>query len=125
MAAPVTVLVCDGAFYDLATLEERWGWDAWGYASDFHTRVLSLRCAGLAEVDARLRSGDRPTEARLLPGDLLPLAPCDDERAAYVQLAPRHVSLSEPAFALRDARSLVGDGQPVVVRGAGHGSSPG
>jgi len=54
-----------------------------------------------------------------LPGDLLPHAPCDDEPADYVQLALRHVSLSDPAFALRDARSLVGDGQPVVVRGAG------
>jgi hypothetical protein len=115
MAAPITALACDGAFYDLAALEERWGHGAWGYASDFHARIFGLRCAGIAEVDARLRSGDRPTEARLLPQEMLPLPPCDDERAAYFQLAPYAHPSAEPIFELRSARSLVGDGQPVSV----------
>ena len=101
MAAPIVALVCDGASYDVAALVERWGFGTWGYASDFHTRVFGLRCAGHAEVDARLRAGDRPSEARLWPREMLPLPPCDDERAAYVQLAPYAHPGAEPVFELR------------------------
>jgi hypothetical protein len=58
-------------------------------------------------------SGDRPTEARLVPGEFLPLPPCDVSRAAYLQLAPYAFTSPLPVFQQRDSRSLVGDGQPV------------
>lgn len=118
MAAPIVALACDGAFYDVATLEERWGWSAWQYTSDFHARVFAMRCAGLGEVDARLRAGDRPTEARLLEHEMLPLAPCDTERAAFYAV---ELGGEDPRLAPRDGRSVVGSGQPVSIFGSAAG----
>lgn len=120
-AAPITALVCDGAFYDVAALEERWGWDARGHTSDFHTRIFGMRGAGLAEADQRLRAGDRPTEARVRPDQMLPLPPVDDQRAAHFQLAPSAQASTEPRFELRSARALVGDGQPAPAEPSGLG----
>ena len=115
MAAPVLALEVDGAFYDVVALEERWGVRPWSTSGDFHARVFSARAAGLDFLDARLRGGDRPTEARLLTADLLPLPPCDTDRTTYVQAAPQMVGTAR--FAVSEARSMVGDGQPVPLRG--------
>lgn len=113
MATPVLAFVCDGAVYDVAALETAQDTPHWA-ATDFHTRVCSLSCAGLGELYERVRAGHRPTEARLPPGSYLPLAPCDTDRAAYLQLSPYDRRAQEPAFALRDARGLLGDHQPIA-----------
>lgn len=112
MATPVVALACDGGFYDVAALEEVWGL-ARDDAPDFHSRVVAARCAGLAELDARLRSGPRPPEARVDRASLLPLPPCDGDRCAYLQLGD--AGGAEPIYQHRDSRALVGDGQPVPV----------
>jgi 2-keto-4-pentenoate hydratase/2-oxohepta-3-ene-1,7-dioic acid hydratase in catechol pathway len=104
------VLVCDGAYYDVAELEARLGHGP-PRPVDFRARVLGLGCAGLRELDERVRAGFRPTEARLLAGSFLPLACCDTDRAALVQMGPYDLDTGQPVFRLRDARSLVGDGQ--------------
>ncbi len=114
LATPVVTLVVDGAYYDVAALESIWSVPPAVEGSGFHARVLAARCAGLQQLDARLRSGHRPTEARLLPGEYLPLAPCDVDRAAYVQMGPYDLADELPAFQRRDSRSLLGDGQPVA-----------
>ncbi len=114
MATPVVALVVDGAYYDVAGLESAWSLPAVVEDNGFHARVLAARCAGLHELDARLRTGIRPTEARLLPSEYLPLAPCDPDRAAYLQMAPYDLASEVPAFQARDSRSLVGDQQPVA-----------
>ena len=114
-AKPVVALVVDGAYYDVGALEERWNWlDRFGPA-DFHARVIGARSAGLDLLEMRLRAGDRPTEARLLPGEFLPLPPCDTDRATYVQLGPYDDDQDEPRFEHRYARTLVGHDQPVVT----------
>jgi hypothetical protein len=110
-AAPLLALACDGAYYDVAVLEELFGGGS-GYPVDFHGRVVAMRCAGLDAIDARLASGVRPTEARLAPASYLPLPPCDVARAAYVQLGPPEVD-GGLRYQHRDCRALVGDGQPV------------
>jgi len=117
MAAPVLALEVDGAIYDVVTLEERWGVTPWSTSGDFHARVFSARAAGLDLLDARLRGGDRPTEARLLARDLLPLPPCDTERTTYIQMAPGAQAPRAPRFVALEARSMLGDGQPVPLRG--------
>lgn len=114
MAAPVLALEVDGAIYDVVALEEHWGVSPWSTSGDFYARVFSARAAGLDLLDARLRGGDRPTEARLLSGQLLPMPPCDTDRTTYVQLAP---GSGAPRFVVQEARSMVGDGQPVPLRG--------
>ncbi|HZO16261.1 MAG TPA: fumarylacetoacetate hydrolase family protein [Polyangiaceae bacterium] len=114
-AKPVVALVVDGAYYDVGALEERWNWlDRFGPA-DFHARVVGARCAGLELLEMRVRAGDRPTEARLLPGEFLPLPPCDTDRATYVQLGPYDDDHPTPRFEHRYARTLVGHDQPAVT----------
>ena len=112
LATPVLALVCDGATYDVATLEERAG-PGLAAPTDFHARVIALSCAGLRMLHERVRAGFRPAEARLLPGEFLPLAPCDTDRAAFVQLAPYELDGPQPVFRYRDARGLEGDGQSI------------
>ena len=64
---PVSALERDGALYEIGELAERLGSraapDLLLGATDFFARVIALRCAGLATLDERLCSGDRPTEA--------------------------------------------------------------
>lgn len=114
-ATPVTALRCDGALYDVAKLDaasagpERSG--------DFFSRVISARGAGLSELYGRLLTGRRPTEARILETEFFPLPPCEPSRSAYVQLASADHRAEEPQYEHRDARGLVGDGQPVGLRG--------
>lgn len=115
MASPVVALRCDGAFYDVATLEERWRSSAWAGGSDFHLRVFATGASGLAEIDQRLRSGDRPTEARLLERDMVLLPPIDVERATVLLAEPVAAGAPRPSVRWVDARAAVGPGQPVPV----------
>lgn len=102
----------DGALYDVAELDRCFGArlpDVAG-ASDFHTRVIALGCAGMAAHDERLRSGDRPSAARLLPGTFLWLPLCAADRAAYVQLGAYESApdLDQPVYRVGNARGLLG-----------------
>ena len=98
----------DGALYDVELLERALGeavpvpGDAW----DFHTRVVALGCAGLAELDRKLLQGQRPTEARIGPTGFAVLAPFDTERAHYVHFDPRAAAIHvghAPSIAGQDA----------------------
>lgn len=115
---PVLALERDGALYDAAELDRIFGTrfspDHLPGASDFHTRVVALGGAGLETLDERLRAGDRPAAARLLPGTFVWLPPCDTDRAAYVQLAPYDEPSPEPLHRLGDARSLLGHESPIA-----------
>jgi 2-keto-4-pentenoate hydratase/2-oxohepta-3-ene-1,7-dioic acid hydratase in catechol pathway len=123
--APTVALERDGALYDVETLELRWdtqfspdrvgsgrGFAGACGAGDFHTRVIALACAGLEQLDERLRAGSRPTEARLLPGSFLWLPPCDVDRCAYLQMAPSTPGSGdddeEPRYWIGNARGLIG-----------------
>jgi 2-keto-4-pentenoate hydratase/2-oxohepta-3-ene-1,7-dioic acid hydratase in catechol pathway len=111
---PVVALERDGALYDVAELERQWDTrfspDRIGGAGDFHARVIALACAGLDDLDERLRAGSRPTEARLLPGSFLWLPPCDVDRCAYLQMgpSPRGSGDEEPRYWFGNARGLLG-----------------
>ncbi len=117
IATPLVALSVDGAYYDVAALEEIWQPArpqvlAFG-GGDFHQRVIAARCAGLDDLEARLLGGRRPSEARLMPGQYLPLPPCDAERCYFVAL--REAARGDLGFALRDARALVGHDQPASL----------
>lgn len=114
-ARPTLALECDGSLYDVAELEARSR--AHQAEWDFFERVVASRGAGLDATLSRLRAGLRPTEARIQEADCLRLPPLDPSRSAYVQLGPAEATSPEPAFQLRDARAVVGDGQPVPVHG--------
>jgi hypothetical protein len=113
VASPVLALVVDGAYYDVAKLEELWRWARGEAFVDFHTRVVAARCSGLDRIEARLAAGDRPSAARILPGEFLPLPPCDVDRAAYWQ-GDLYRPGEHPAFRPQNSRDLVGDGQPAA-----------
>lgn len=108
---PVIALERDGALYDVGELDRRFETehcpDRLVGATDFFTRVISLRCNGLAALDQRVRSGDRPTEARLLPGAFLWLPPCDGDRSFYIHVEPARGD-TEPSYRLGNARGLLG-----------------
>jgi hypothetical protein len=108
----VVALERDGALYDVAELEHifdtRFSPERMPGAGDFHTRVIALGCAGLDAVDDRLRSGDRPTAARVLPGNFVWLAPCDTDRASFIEIAPHDEPSDEPLHRRGDARGLLG-----------------
>lgn len=122
--APTVALERDGALYDVETLDRMWdtqfspdrSGSGHGFADvcgagDFHTRVVALACAGLDQLDERLRAGSRPTEARLLPGTFLWLPPCDAGRCAYLQMAPSTPGSGddeEPSYWIGNARGLLG-----------------
>jgi len=115
--APRVALERDGALYDAGALDRIFDTQfspvRLAGACDFHTRTAALGGAGLAELDERLRSGDRPSEARLVPGSFTWLAPCDTDRALLVQMALYDERLTEPAHRLGDARGLLGHGSCV------------
>ncbi len=114
MATPVVALGVDGAWFDVAALEASWGVRPAVSSTDFHTRVIAARCVGLPELSARLRAGSRPAIAKLRVEDTLPLPPCDTERCSFLQLQPYAQGRGEPKFWRVDARTLVGDAQPVA-----------
>jgi hypothetical protein len=111
---PLLALERDGALYSVGELERVFGTRfspvRLAGACDFHTRAIALGGAGLDELDDRLRAGDRPTSARLLPGSFAWLPPCDTERALLVQLGAYDEPVDEPLHRLGDARGLVGHG---------------
>lgn len=105
----------DGALYDVEALEDALGaaievpGDAW----DFHTRVVALGLAGLRELDAALLQGRRPASALVDRGaGVAALAPCDTERAAYVQV---DVRAQQPLIRLGAARALAGQDALVAL----------
>lgn len=116
-STPLVAIERDGALYDVAELDRRFGskLPEHGGASDFHTRVIALGCAGLRSLDERLRGGDRPSSARLQPGSFLWLPPCDPGRAAYIQLDAYEAAAGadRPAYRIGNARGLVGHGATV------------
>jgi hypothetical protein len=112
-AQPTVALACDGALYDVASLERCFG--AGDGGGDFFERVIAARSAGLEPLEARLLSGRRPSEARIPEGVALVLPPCDPSRSMFVQFVPCSSDEDVPAFRLRDARALVGDGQPALL----------
>jgi 2-keto-4-pentenoate hydratase/2-oxohepta-3-ene-1,7-dioic acid hydratase in catechol pathway len=109
-STPIVALERDGALYDVAELERCFRTrlaDIPG-VSDFHTRVVALRCAGLHALNDRLLSGDRPSAARILPGTFIWLPPCAIDRAAYVQLTPCAAHGERPSYRFGNARALLG-----------------
>ncbi len=108
---PIVTIERDGALYDVGELdrcfETPFRPDLVVGATDFFSRVISLRCAGLAALDERLRVGDRPTEARLLPKTFIRLPPCDTDRALYVQQIPQD-DASYPRYRIGNARGMLG-----------------
>ncbi|XXT17685.1 fumarylacetoacetate hydrolase family protein [Sorangium sp. So ce429] len=109
-STPIVALERDGALYDVAELERHFGTklaDIPG-VSDFHTRVVALRCAGLHALDDRLLSGDRPSSAQLHPDSILWLPPCATDRAAYIQLGPYARDADRPWYRFGNSRALLG-----------------
>ncbi|MBL8741247.1 MAG: fumarylacetoacetate hydrolase family protein [Myxococcales bacterium] len=99
---PRVALERDGAYYDVEALEldadlrsraapalvdvpgDRW---------DFHSRVVALSGAGLAELDSLLLKGERPTAARVVDRFAV-LPPFDSERATFLEVDTRGGRLS-------------------------------
>ena len=112
VVAPLLALERDGALYDAGELDRifrtQFSPDRLAGAGDFHTRTVALGGAGLDELDERLRAGDRPGQARLVPGTFTWLPPCDTDGASLVHMAPYDEPLDEPAHRLGDARGLLG-----------------
>src|SRR5262245_2069361 len=82
---PTLALERDGALYAVAELDRRFRTrfaDGPAGDADFHRRVVALGGEGLAMLDERLVSGERPGVARILPAELVWLAPCDADRCA-------------------------------------------
>jgi 2-keto-4-pentenoate hydratase/2-oxohepta-3-ene-1,7-dioic acid hydratase in catechol pathway len=121
---PIVALERDGALYDVAELERIFGArHAPGHIAepwDFHSRVVALAGAGLAELDDRLLAGDRPTEARLYPGSFVWLPPCDTDRAMLV-----HVGGSIPAGAARKPAYWIGNARGFLGHEASVSFPPG
>jgi hypothetical protein len=113
---PVLALERDGALYDVGALDRLFGTpydpDVFPGSTDFHTRLVALDGAGLDVLDARLRAGERPSEARLLPGTFTWLPPCDPDRALLVHLAPGG---APRWYRVGNARGLAGHEATVVV----------
>ena len=126
---PALALERDGALYDVGELDRRRSardsTQSSGRArssltlpsSDFFTRVIALGGPGLAELDERLRFGDRPTEARLSAGSFVWLPPCDVDRALHVVVTAD--ASGHPRCAVGDARGLVGHGERIPIPVAG------
>lgn len=103
---PTLALERDGAVYGAAALARAL---SVSMDFDFHEAVVALGGASLRELDERVRSGERPSSARLLPGTFTWLPPCDTERAAYVICAEAAAARrDEPAFRLGSARAFSG-----------------
>lgn len=106
---PTPALERDGALYRIAELATLLGARGARLAEggDFHATVIAPFGASLRELDERVRSGERPAEARVLPGTFSWLPPCDPERAALF-LCDAAVDAREPSVRIASARSLFG-----------------
>jgi hypothetical protein len=116
-AAPCVAIERDGCLYDVAELEARWSSRPPSErAGDWFTRVIAMRCAGLASLDDRLARGERPTEARVERATTTLLAPCDETRQTYLE-----IEREDPGAAGRDhgaPRLHVGLARALVASGA-------
>jgi len=119
LATPIVALFCDGAYYDVAELEARWFTRRAPLGGDFFERVVSRRAAGLRELYDRLFLGDRPTEARIVAGEYLPLPPTGADRCSLFRFGPVDEVPEEPWVSVGNSRSLVGDGAPATFGGRG------
>lgn len=121
---PTVALERDGAVYSVAALTEALGSRCPSVAEDldFQHAVIALRGASLRELDERVRSGERPSSARLLPGTFTWLPPCATERAALLLCLGEHAGASarEPSFRPGSARALLGHEATVPVLGGEH-----
>jgi 2-keto-4-pentenoate hydratase/2-oxohepta-3-ene-1,7-dioic acid hydratase in catechol pathway len=121
--SPRIALVRDEALYDVEKLEEMWADAREAHArfdlrepSDFHTRVATLRCAGLYDLDARLIRGERPSAARIPAEQAMLLAPCDTDRAMLVEVdLPSVRAGARPCARIGQARALLGQDAVVGV----------
>jgi hypothetical protein len=106
---PILALERDGALYQVAGLARATGHailSAEHSAEDeFRMRVIALGGAGLAELDAEIAAGQRPTSSRLKPGTFVWLAPCDVDRGLRVHV---DTSSSTPRIWAASLRGLVG-----------------
>lgn len=115
---PTVALERDGALYGVAALARAFGprYAQVADDADFHHTVVALGAATLCELDERLKAGERPSAARLLPGSFTWLPPCDMERAAFFECGgggagdrgDRGDSSAGPAFAIGSARAFFG-----------------
>lgn len=116
---PAVALERDGALYRVSELARAFGprYASLGDDSDFHHTVVALGAEPLRELDERLKAGERPSSARLLPGTFTWLPPCDPQRATFVTCAPgATVAPAEgPAFHVGSARALLGHGAAVPL----------
>ncbi len=114
---PTLGLERDGALYSVGELDRAFQTpfspDEHPGSASFHHRVVALGCAGLDLLDDRLRAGDRPTAARILPGTFVWLPPCDPDRAYHVRL-PRAAGSSHH---LGSARAFTGHDASVSFPG--------
>ena len=119
---PLVALERDGALYDVVELEQTWPERACAAAAvgaaDFATRVIALGLAGLEELDLGLRSGLRPSAARLEPDAVVWLAPCDTERAHWLHVRP-DAEGGAPRFRLESPRALGGHEGAVALGSEG------
>jgi 2-keto-4-pentenoate hydratase/2-oxohepta-3-ene-1,7-dioic acid hydratase in catechol pathway len=112
--SPTLALERDGALYGVSALARAFGprYAALAEAADFHPTVVALGGATLCELDERLKAGERPSSARLLPGSFSWLPPCDIERAALIECAPGAADSTppreEPSYRFGSARTLLG-----------------
>lgn len=118
---PTVALERDGALYRVSELARAFGprYAALEDDADFHHAVVSLGAEPLRELDERLKSGERPSSARLLPGTFTWLPPCDPQRAAFLTCAPHPRSTplpaAPPAFHIGSARALLGHEATVPI----------
>jgi 2-keto-4-pentenoate hydratase/2-oxohepta-3-ene-1,7-dioic acid hydratase in catechol pathway len=115
---PQVALERDGSLYDVEALDERFDTrfapERFANAGDFRTRAIALGCAGLDDLDARLCSGERPTEARLDKDAFVWCAPFDADRALLVEL--RGFGSDElPRYRIGNARSVVGHAATIAL----------
>lgn len=112
---PEVALERDGALYRVSALARAYGRKFAGLHDDpdFHATVVALGAEPLHELDERLKTGDRPSSARILPGTFTLLPPCDTQRAALFLCAPyadgsTSGTPEKPSFRVGSARALLG-----------------
>lgn len=114
---PVVALERDGALYRVDELSRALGATcAIGEPCDLGA-AIALRGEAFREIDERVRSGERPSSARLLPGTFTWLPPCDTERAALLVCGADGAASPDrgPSFRMASARALLGHEATVPV----------
>ncbi|MBK8253613.1 MAG: fumarylacetoacetate hydrolase family protein [Polyangiaceae bacterium] len=114
---PALALERDGSLYRVSALARAFGprYKALFDEPPFHENVVALRAEPLRELDARLRAGERPSGARLVPGSFTWLPPCDADRATLFHASSYSPGGAAPTFTIASARSLLGHDTAVPV----------